>query len=715
MSQTLGKAVIKFGADDSPLQRSLAGLRTKMSGFQKQAEKVSQSMRKMFLVSSAAAGLGIRSYSDYTKNMAKVSTMLSGKGMEWMELYRGKIKRLSVQFGEGTDVLSDGLYNILSASVAPAQALQVLEVATKAAKGGFTDAAVAVSGTTSLLNSYGLAADQAAKISDLMFAAVRRGQFEYVDLANNIGKVAPMARIAGISMEQLFAMISAMTRQGLSMEETTTRLVAVFTGLAKAQDSSKKAAAELGIDLNTSAIQGDKLFDTLKKLQGLDLSKLMEIFPEVRAASGISILSGDVQGLKEDLDSMTNSAGAASEAFKKFNDTPYAKIQKLWAQIKVLAINIGEGLPSALDKVMPKLMAITKALSDFAEKHPRVTAGILGTTVALSGLAVIAPIATRGISGLLTVVGLGSKVTGLMVAGVGKLVWGLKNMGTVGFLAGGLISKSLYGVKAALTVLCAHPILAVITAVLAGLVFVFTKWHDETMLVLTLIAKGFFVFLRNVTDVFSFASSVALWFCKNFINFFIDMGTGLGAVFTNIGKNLWNFFGSIKDWMNGKGWNFQWTGLLEGFKSTVSEFPKYIKSSQWGVENTLDEMGQEYADKIAAKKLGKNWVPPGTKVTPKAEEAAKARAGELAPSLPGMSGTAGDKSGGGKASFIGLEEAWKKITTLGMGKSPEEARADKSVTLQQQQVDRLDKLIMVTQSGQRPTQANGLIRAVVGP
>ncbi|MDD5699540.1 MAG: phage tail tape measure protein, partial [Victivallaceae bacterium] len=95
---------------------------------------------------------------------------------KYMEAYKDGIRKMSVEFGEGTDTLAKGLYDILSASIDPAKALDVLAVSAKAARAGITDTGIAADAITTLLNAYGLSADHAESVSDLLFKTVKKGK-----------------------------------------------------------------------------------------------------------------------------------------------------------------------------------------------------------------------------------------------------------------------------------------------------------------------------------------------------------------------------------------------------------------------------------------------------------------------------------------------------------------------------------------------------------
>ncbi len=75
-----------------------------------------------------------------------------------------------------TKELNESLYQAISGSVDTAKAVDFLDVAVKAAKGGFTETSTAVDGLTTVLNSYGLEADKATDISNQMLITQNLGK-----------------------------------------------------------------------------------------------------------------------------------------------------------------------------------------------------------------------------------------------------------------------------------------------------------------------------------------------------------------------------------------------------------------------------------------------------------------------------------------------------------------------------------------------------------
>ena len=158
----------------------MGGSFTKFSGYVEehsaQIKKAGKMMTIFGGIATAVFAVAVKGAADLETQLANVSTMLDESAMKILPEYRRGLQALSVEFGESTQTLSKGLYDILSASIPPAEALNVLEISAKAAAAGITDTGVAADAITTILNSYGMSADQAGMVSDKLFAIVKEGK-----------------------------------------------------------------------------------------------------------------------------------------------------------------------------------------------------------------------------------------------------------------------------------------------------------------------------------------------------------------------------------------------------------------------------------------------------------------------------------------------------------------------------------------------------------
>ncbi len=81
--------------------------------------------------------------------------------------------------------------------------------------------------------------------------------------------------------------------------------------------------------------------------------------------------------------------------------------------------------------------------------------------------------------------------------------------------------------------------------------------------------------------------TVLAWFVGNWREVFETLWSGTKSIFVNLYKNAKNFFKAIWAWVKGDGFDFKWTGMLEGFESTIKEMPKIAARGVTGIEKEL--------------------------------------------------------------------------------------------------------------------------------
>lgn len=414
-----GRAFVELFADDTKLVRGLRQAEKRLKAFGNGVRRLGLKMAGLGTAVAAPMVASGKVFGDFENQMKMVSTMLA-EPEKYMDAFSRGIRKLSVNFGESTDVLAKGLYDLLSASVDPAHALDVLAVATKSAKGGMTDTAVAVDGLTSVLNAFQMSADQAGHVADVMFQTVKRGKLTFADLAANIGKVAPMARAAGMSMEDMMAAIATMTRQGLGTDEASTRLVNI---LKNAPDQARDIAA------------------LIQKYVGKGLSEIQVDFPEIRAAGGIAALAADMRGFREDLALMQNAAGRADEAFARMTGGLMDEMKKARMTLNDLMVSVGQALAPTLKAAGEWFKKAATSASEWVKAN--------------SGLIVSA----LKIAAIVVAVGIGLTVLGTIISGVGTAFGVLTTIVTA--------VMAVLKVLAAVIAFLASPVGLVIAAVVA--------------------------------------------------------------------------------------------------------------------------------------------------------------------------------------------------------------------------------------------------------
>lgn len=308
------------------------------------------------------AGVGIalknagKAAIDFDKGMRNVNSIAKLSEKDFQSLSK-QVLALAGPTAQAPKVLAEGLYDIVSSGFKANDAVKILAVSAKAATAGLTDTATATKGVTAVLNAYHLGADQARKVSDVLFQTVNKGVITFEELAGNIGDVLPFAASLGVSLEEVGGAIATMTLQGLSGAESFTRLKSVFTQLLKPGDDLKAAIKGLGFESGEAMLKQLGLVESVRRLDGAAKGNKQTIaawMQDVRAIGGFLSLSGKnmdtFTASTKSMDQASKGAGATARAFAEQSKSLAFQWEKAKQSLTAAAIPIAQLLFPALTR-----------------------------------------------------------------------------------------------------------------------------------------------------------------------------------------------------------------------------------------------------------------------------------------------------------------------------------------------------------------------------
>jgi TP901 family phage tail tape measure protein len=331
--------------------------------------------------------------------------------------------------------------------------INILRAATKAAVGGLADTQAVTEVLVKTLNSYGLAGDQAAEVTDSISKAVELGNQEWSDYTSQLGRVASIAALVGVSVDELNAFISSATLNGATAETAFTGLGATLSQIITPTKESQEAAAKLGIAWNYGGLQA-KGFSGLMAELAIAMKKDKEaasrmVGPIEAARGAFAAASKDGSDFKNILEQIGGAAGKTDADFQTMKGSLENTLKALDTSFK----NLSEAMGTAFGPtVVIAVQDITKAVNGFADfmaMVPQPVMNTVGTIVKLVAQILLVQKAIQsvialkaGVTGMLGATAASATAAGTAAGGAATKVNMLKGA-MLGLLKFGLVTLAI--------------------------------------------------------------------------------------------------------------------------------------------------------------------------------------------------------------------------------------------------------------------------------
>lgn len=320
---------------------------------QSAGEKMENFGKKMSVISTGLATFATGAAKmavDFEDSIAKVSTIMDTGKMSVGEM-EDAIVSLSNETGIAAGDIAENVYNAISAGQDTADAVDFVRQSTKLATAGFAESGDTLDILTTILNAYGLEAEQVTNVSDMLIQTQNLGKTTVAELSSAMGKVIPTANASGVALDQLCAGYAIMTANGVATAESTTYLNSMMNELGKSGSTTDKILREqTGKSFSELMAGGASLADVLEIVDGAakaDGKSMGDMFSSAEAAKAGMILLGDsAESFNSTLGEMRKSTGATDTAFEKMQTTSY-DIKIALNELKNTTMQFGQTIMSS--------------------------------------------------------------------------------------------------------------------------------------------------------------------------------------------------------------------------------------------------------------------------------------------------------------------------------------------------------------------------------
>jgi TP901 family phage tail tape measure protein len=282
--------------------------------------------------------------------------------------------------------------------------IRILEAATKAATGGLADNQGVTEVLVKTLNAYGMSGTEAYKVTDSISKAVELGNQEWSDYVSQLGRVASMAALSGVSLDELNAFIASATKNGATAEVAFTGLSAVLTQLLQPTKESQTAAAKLGIQWNLMGLQTKGLGGLMKELAvAIDKDKeaaARMVGPTEAMRGAFAAASKDGKDFRDILGQIGNASGKTDADFQTMKGSLDNTFKALDTSFKNLSEALGKAFGPTL---VITIQDITKGVNGFADAMDAVPQPVMNATgelIKLIAQMILVQKAIQGVIGL---------------------------------------------------------------------------------------------------------------------------------------------------------------------------------------------------------------------------------------------------------------------------------------------------------------------------
>ena len=367
-----GKVVIETDLDSSGIEKGiskLGSLTTK--GLKTAATTITGTAVALEGIGIAAVKAG----SDFEAQMSHVKAISGATGAEFE-----KLKDQAIQLGADTSFsasqAAEGMENLAAAGFTTNEIMEAMPGLLDMAAASGEDLANSSEIAASTLRGFGLEAEEAGHVADVLAENAKRTNAAVSDTGEAMKYVAPLARAAGISFEETAAAIGIMANAGIKGSQAGTTLRGAISRLSKPTDDMRDAMEELGISFYDSNGKMKSLSEQVGMLEGAfsgmtDEQKnnyLVTLYGQ-EALSGMLALINEGQGSLTDLTkSYENCDGSAKKAADTMRDNLKGAIDELGGSAESLGIvfyeEVSGSLKDTAESATESINNITKAFQD---------------------------------------------------------------------------------------------------------------------------------------------------------------------------------------------------------------------------------------------------------------------------------------------------------------------------------------------------------------
>lgn len=367
-----GKVVIETDLDSSGIEKGLKSLgNITAKGLKAATATIAGTATALSVVSAAAIKVG----SDFEAQMSRVEAISGATGEEFERLRQQAID-LGADTAFSASQAAEGMENLAAAGFTTNEIMNAMPGMLNLAAASGEDLASSADIAASALRGFGLEASEAGHVADVLAENANRTNSSVAETGEAMKYVAPLARAAGISLEETAAAIGIMANAGIQGSQAGTTLRGALSRLSKPTADMQEAMDELGVSFYDSEGKMLSLTDQVGMLQSAmegmtDEQKnnyLVTLYGQEALSGMLALINEGPESLSGLTSAYEACDGAAQAAAVTMQDNLKGAVEQLSGSAETLGIvfydSVAENLKNAAQIATESVNNITDAFNN---------------------------------------------------------------------------------------------------------------------------------------------------------------------------------------------------------------------------------------------------------------------------------------------------------------------------------------------------------------
>ena len=375
-----GRVVIETDLDSSGIEKGLKSLGSITAKGLKAATATIAGTATATIAGTATAlggvsAAAIKVGSDFEAQMSRVEAISGATGEEFEQLRQQAID-LGADTAFSASQAAAGMENLAAAGFTTNEIMEAMPGMLDLAAASGEDLANSADIAASTLRGFGLEASEAGHVADVLAENANRTNSSVAETGEAMKYIAPLARAAGISMEETAAAIGIMANAGIQGSQAGTTLRGALSRLSKPTADMQEAMDGLGVSFYDSEGKMLSLADQVGMLQSAmkgmtDEQKnnyLVTLYGQEALSGMLALINEGPESLSGLTSAYEACDGAAQAAAATMQDNLKGAVEQLSGSAETLGIvfydSVAENLKNAAQIATESVNNITDAFNN---------------------------------------------------------------------------------------------------------------------------------------------------------------------------------------------------------------------------------------------------------------------------------------------------------------------------------------------------------------